>query len=152
VAKPKHGAVSFIIVIVVIYLLVRYWTNIAAAVAPTLAAAGVIPATTPAATTLPIINMASGAPGSPAFTSGFGGSDGGVLDPQNNNNGITLFSGPLGGTLGTDGSGYSIGRSGGLGGGAIEDGNSQGGGDDGPVPNGFGNCSTNPRDGKLLCI
>lgn len=130
-AKPKHGAVSFIIVIAVIYLLVRYWTNITAAVAPTLAA--VAPATTPA-TTLPIINMASGAPGDPAFSAAFGGSGNGFSG--------SLFAGPA-----------AI-RAGGLGAGTpgfTQSNGAQGDPRIGTVPTGFGNCSTSPTDGKLLC-
>jgi hypothetical protein len=76
--------------------------------------------------------------------------------PGDNGNGrtVNLFQGILqAGSMDSAGSGPASYQNnpGGFGGGAIEEGNSQGGGNTGPVPNSFGHCSTNPRDGKLLC-
>lgn len=63
--------------------------------------------------------------------------------------GLSLFQGPLARNFFgvPDSAGYQS-TPGGLGGGAIEQGNNGGTNN---IPNAFGNCSTNPYDGKLLC-
>lgn len=104
--------------------------SLAAAIAPVFGSTAVAPSTPSA--------IAPGA--STLLHSVFGG---GTTQPSFNGN---LFSGPLGSTnmgLGFFPGGGNIGSDG--------ENDSSTSPAAGPVNNGFGNCSANPRDGKMLC-
>jgi hypothetical protein len=140
-ARQKHGAVTFIIAIVAIYFVVRYWASIQAVAGSVVNAVSTSTVPTPAST-LPVVNMSSGAPGDPAFSAAFGGSSAGFDG--------NLFAGPLGRANGSLGF-FLSGGNGQLG--AIEESNGSGPNAQpgGQIPTGFGRCSTQPTDGKMLC-
>jgi hypothetical protein len=76
-ARPLKGAGSFILVILLVYIAVKYWAQIKAALGTALNA------TTPASSTatLPVVNLSPGRPGDPAFSSTFGGGGNYVIPP-----------------------------------------------------------------------
>ncbi|HEY5027431.1 MAG TPA: hypothetical protein VIK39_03405 [Candidatus Angelobacter sp.] len=154
--KAHHHWFLLAVAIVLVYhyraQLLALWHS---SVAPTLAA--VLPASIAGAvgaTPAPVATLQN-----PDTLPGvWPGLDGSAAGPgvSNTGNAGNLFTGPVGRlTSGVDGVGpvppSYLNTPGGFGGGAIEQGNSQGGGNAGGVPNSFGNCSTNPRDGKLVC-
>lgn len=141
-AKPKNHVVGFIVIVVVIFLVVQYWDSLTAAIAPGSSTAGTS-AVIPPGTVTALPRVLTGATGTPNFNNtGFAGF--GAGGPPFNGN---LFSGPLGAAsgmgLGTFPGGGNLGVTG--------ENDSATSPLAGPVPNGFGNCSTNARDGKLLC-
>lgn len=67
-AHPLKGVGSFVIVIVLAYLAIRYWASIKAAIAPAQGGPSAnVPGTQPG-------NLARGGSGAPNYTTGFGGS------------------------------------------------------------------------------
>ena len=119
-------------IVVIVYLLLKYWPQ--------------------AVATAPASNPTTGAPGQPnfnatgngdpAFLAAFGG--GNTQFPGGGN----TFAGPIGQMNGSQGN-FAKGI---IGNGIFDFSNTgQGNVLAGPVPTSFGNCSTNPRDGKPLC-
>jgi hypothetical protein len=97
-AKPFKGVGSFVVVIVLVYVAVKYWAQIKAALAPALNT--VTKATTPGSSTatLPVMNMSPGRPGDPAYSAAFGG--GYVGPPGGFNFGSLGGGGGFGGNVG----------------------------------------------------
>lgn len=134
-ARSHKGVGSFVVLAIVVYLLVKYWPTIKAAVAPALAQAGVTPTPGPAPAPTNL------RPGDPAYASTFGGS----------NAQFNGFNAPGFAIRGPDAGGFT--GLWGSGGGAIDFSYLAAGNPTiGPIRSAFApGCSTHLTDGKPLC-
>lgn len=80
-AKAFKGAGSFLLLVVVVYVAVKYWAQIKAALRPL--ANAVTSAAAPAGSTsaFPVVNMSPSQPGDPAYSASFGGGTNYIAPP-----------------------------------------------------------------------